>query len=72
MGVIGKVATDRADEMEVRLFDVFGPKLVLMLVGELDEFGEEDKGAADGPDVTVRGAKGAGFVEPSATLCPYE
>jgi hypothetical protein len=45
-----------------------------MLVGELDKFGgEEDICAAVDPEVTVRGAKGAGFaVDASATPCPYE
>jgi len=72
MGVIGKVATDRADEKEVRLFGDCGPKV--MLVGELDELdGEEDIWAADVPDVTVRGAKGTGFVvDPTTTPSPYE
>jgi hypothetical protein len=74
MGVIGRVATDRADEIDVRRFGECGPKAVLMLVGELAEFGgEEDIWAADEPDVTVRGAKGAGLVvDPSTTPCPYE
>jgi len=74
MGVIGRVATDRAEEMDVRRINEGGPKVLLMLVGEPDDFGgEEDICAADDPDVTVRGAKGAGFVaDPSVTPCPYE
>jgi hypothetical protein len=66
------VATDRADEMDVRRLG--GPKVDLMLVGEREGFGgDEDIWAADEPDVTVRGANGDGFVaEPSATPCPYE
>lgn len=74
MGVTGRVATDRADDTEVRRFGEWGAKAVLMLVGELDKFGgDEDIWAADEPDVTVRGAKGAGFVvEPTIIPCPYE
>jgi hypothetical protein len=43
-------------------------------VGEVDIFGgDEDICAADEPDVTVSGARGAGFeFVPSATPCPYE
>jgi hypothetical protein len=72
MGVIGKVATDRADEKEVRRFGECNPKV--MLVGEPDESGGEgDIWAADVPDVTVRGAKGTGFVvDPTTAPCPYE
>lgn len=74
MGVIGIVDTERVDEKEVRRFGDCGSKMVLMLVGELDESGgDDDICAADDPDVTVRGAKGAGFfVDPSATPCAYE
>jgi len=74
-GVIGKVATDRAEETDVRrLGDDCGPKAVLILAGEVDKFGgDEDICAAEELDVTVRGAKGAGFeLVPSATPCPYE
>jgi len=71
---MGRVATDLAEEMDVRLFGDCGPKDVLMLVGELEEFGgDEEIWAADELDVTVRGAKGAGLAaDPSATPCPYE
>jgi len=69
-GVTGRVATDRADETDVRrLGDGCGPNAVLTLAGEVDKFGgDEDICAADELDVTVRGAKGTGFeLVPSAT-----
>lgn len=59
-GLTGKVATDLADEIDVRRLGSACACVVRILVGEVDmetSGGDEDNWAADDVDVTVRGVR---------------